>query len=183
MRLGEDNFLFKFRLNRLNKKARKIFELFDTGSEFRPGAYASFTENISVGKNVVIRPGSRLFADTDTFIIIEDDVLMGHGVHLYTNNHAFSNPDIPIRLQGYGKRENVVLEKGCWLGANVIILPGVIVGRNAVVGAGSVVTKSIPANEVWAGNPARRINNAIQQESSSNRSSTGQLYIKKQKHS
>ncbi|RYY14386.1 MAG: acyltransferase, partial [Chitinophagaceae bacterium] len=51
--------------------------------------------------------------------------------------------------------EQVVLKKGCWIGANAIILPGVTIGENSVVGAGSIVTKSIPDRVVAVGSPAR----------------------------
>jgi len=50
-----------------------------------------------------------------------------------------------------------VLRKGCWIGANAVILPGVIIGENSVVGAGSVVTKSIPNGVIAVGNPAKVI--------------------------
>ena len=49
---------------------------------------------------------------------------------------------------------DIVVEDGAWIGAGCILLPGVTVGRNAVVGAGSVVTKDVPADAVAAGNPA-----------------------------
>ena len=51
----------------------------------------------------------------------------------------------------------VILRKGCWIGANSIILPGVEIGENSVVGAGSIVTKSFPKGVVIAGNPAKLI--------------------------
>lgn len=156
-RIGEDNYFYKIRQWLLNRKARKLFNYFGEGSEFRPGAYAAYTSNISIGSNVVIRPDCRLFADEDTYIIIGDNVLLGHGVQIYTNNHAFSRKDIPILEQGYDKQENVILNDGCWIGANAIILPGVSIGKNAVVGAGSVVTKNILPFEVWAGNPCKPI--------------------------
>ncbi|MDD2995041.1 MAG: DapH/DapD/GlmU-related protein [Paludibacter sp.] len=53
----------------------------------------------------------------------------------------------------------VILKKGCFIGANSIIQKGCIIGENSIVGAGSVVTKVIPDNEVWAGNPAQFIRN------------------------
>lgn len=156
-RIGPDTWFFKIRQWWLNRKARRMFDYFGEGSEFRPDAYAVHTQNISIGKRVVIRPGCRLYADDRTFIIIKDDVLLAHGVHMYTNNHSFNRMDIPIAEQGYEGGENIVLERGCWIGANSVILSGVTVGRNAVVGAGSVVTRDVPAGEVWCGNPARRI--------------------------
>jgi acetyltransferase-like isoleucine patch superfamily enzyme len=54
-----------------------------------------------------------------------------------------------------------VIEENVWIGAGVTVLPGCAIGKNSVVGAGSVVTKSIPANEVWAGIPARKIREII----------------------
>jgi acetyltransferase-like isoleucine patch superfamily enzyme len=51
----------------------------------------------------------------------------------------------------------ILLKKGCYLGAGVLILPGITIGENAIVGAGAVVTHDIPANTVFAGIPARVI--------------------------
>jgi len=137
---------------------KKKFKYFDDTSEFRPGAYAIGCSKISIGKRCVIRPGSMLFADVpedEAGIIIEDDVLIGSGLHIYIRNHKFDNPRIPVIDQGHEESESVVLRKGCWIGANCIILPGVIIGENAVVGAGSVVTTKIPERVVAAGNPAK----------------------------
>jgi acetyltransferase-like isoleucine patch superfamily enzyme len=64
---------------------------------------------------------------------------------------------IPIINQGTYPPKAVILKRGCWIGANAIILPGVIIGENSVIGAGSIVTKSIPGGVVAAGNPAKII--------------------------
>ena len=48
----------------------------------------------------------------------------------------------------------VHIGKNCWLGSGVVVLPGVTIGDNVVIGAGSVVTKNVPAHEIWFGNPA-----------------------------
>jgi serine acetyltransferase len=56
-----------------------------------------------------------------------------------------------------GREEGIILHRHVWLGTNVIVLRGVAIGDGAVVGAGSVVTRSIPRGEIWAGVPARRI--------------------------
>jgi acetyltransferase-like isoleucine patch superfamily enzyme len=143
----------------------KKFKCFGNGSEFRPGSYAEACSKISIGENVVIRPGTFLFADPTTGggeIIIEDKVLIGPGVHFYTNNHNFSNPDIPIYDQGYpdtNKNNTIILRKGSWIGAGAIILPSVHIGENAVVGAGSIVTKEVLPRSLVAGNPAQLIRN------------------------
>ena len=144
------------------KLCRDRFRHFDDTADFRPGAYAICCSKISQGKRVVVRPTTMLFADPregGAGITIEDDVMMGSGVHLYVNNHRFDSPEIPIIDQGHYVSEPVLLKKGCWLGANVIVLPGVTIGENSVVGAGSLVTKSIPAGVLAAGNPARVIRN------------------------
>ncbi|MBU1534260.1 acyltransferase [Myxococcota bacterium] len=142
------------------KLCKDKFLLFDESSEFRPGAYAVCCSKISIGKRVVIRPSTMLFADPyndDGIIVIEDDVLIGSGVHIYVNNHKFDDPLQPILLQGHQLSAPVTLKRGCWIGANSILLKGVTIGENAVVGAGSVVTHSIPSFTVLAGIPARQI--------------------------
>jgi acetyltransferase-like isoleucine patch superfamily enzyme len=143
--------------------SKKKFCCFGDGSEFRPYAYAVCTSNISIGRNVVIRPGTMLFADNTTSgqICIEDDVEIGSGVHFYVNDHAFDNTDTPIKYQGYYPSEPIRVCNGAWIGANAIILKGVIVGKNSVIGAGSIVTKNVTKNTVVAGNPAKIIKNII----------------------
>lgn len=177
MRVGEGSYFFKIRQWLLNRKARKCFGSFGKGSEFRPGAYAAYSENTFIGKNVVIRPGCRLFADAKAGIRIGNAVLLGHSVHIYTNNHT---------VGGY-ERDPVILEDGCWIGANSVILKGVTIGEDAVVGAGSVVTKNVPAGETWAGNPARcikrRQKNVTRQKVSVHNSSEGRKLFKRQKYS
>jgi acetyltransferase-like isoleucine patch superfamily enzyme len=131
------------------------FKRFTDTSDFRAGAYAVFCSNISIGENVVIRPNCMLFADDHAEIIIEDNVMMGAGVHFYVNNHKFDRTDIPLIEQGYYPSQSVIVKEGSWIGANSIILPGVIIGKNVVVGAGSIVTKSIPDFCIAVGNPAK----------------------------
>jgi acetyltransferase-like isoleucine patch superfamily enzyme len=133
------------------------FKFFDETAEFRPGAYAIYCSKISIGQRVVIRPNTMLFADEFASIIIEDDVLIGSGVHMYTHNHRYDNPKIPIIDQGYYSSKNVTVKCGAWIGANAILLPGVVVGENSVIGAGSIVTKNVPPKTVVAGNPAKII--------------------------
>jgi acetyltransferase-like isoleucine patch superfamily enzyme len=133
------------------------FAHFGEGAEFRPGAYAITCSRISLGRRVAIRPGTMLFADPEAGITIEDDVLLGSGVHIYVGNHQFHDPSTPIIDQGRLPSKPVTLACGCWIGANAIILPGVTIGANAVVGAGSVVTRSVEPRVVVAGNPARVI--------------------------
>ena len=143
---------------------RRKFKYFDETAEFRPGAYAIGCSNICIGKRVVIRPGTMVFADNTeggAGITIEDDVLIGSGVHIYVDKHNFDNTEKPIIDQGHHQSEGVILKKGAWVGAGSIILPGVTIGENAVIGAGSVVTRSVPAKVVAAGNPAKVIREIV----------------------
>lgn len=139
---------------------QKKFKRFGRGAEFRPGAYAFGCSKIEIGDNVVIRPGSFLAADTregGQGIVIEDNVLLGPGVHFYCHNHQFENPDVPIIEQGYVPSQKITLKNGCWIGANTVLLKGVTVGAHSVVGVGSIVTRDIPDGVVAVGNPARVI--------------------------
>lgn len=113
-----------------------------------------------IGNNVGIS-NSTLYASNK--IIIEDDVLIGGGCKIYdTDFHSinyenridpFKNniPDKDI------KTSQVIIKKGSWIGGHCIILKGVTIGNNSIIGAGSVVTKNIPKNEIWGGNPAKFI--------------------------
>jgi acetyltransferase-like isoleucine patch superfamily enzyme len=139
---------------------KKKFMDFADGADFRPGAYAVGCSRISLGKRVVIRPGCMLHANPDVHeasITIEDDVMIGSGVHIYIDKHRFDDLLVPIIEQGDFPPKAVVLKRGCWIGANSIILPGVSVGENSVIGAGSVVTRSVPPYVLVAGNPAKII--------------------------
>jgi len=140
------------------KLCTNLFYRYGMNADFRAGAYAVNCSKISLGENVIIRPQCMLFGDPrgdGPNIIIKNNVMMGSGVHIYVANHKFNVPNINIINQGHSGHEPVILEEGCWIGANTIILPGVIIGRNAVVAAGSIVTKSIPDRVLCAGNPAK----------------------------
>ena len=138
----------------------KFTAIEDHSAEIRPGAYVVGCSQVSIGKNVVIRPETQLHGETETLdisIVIEDNVLIGCGVHIYVENHNFKDNEVPIYLQGHSQASRVVVREGAWIGANSILLPGVEIGENTVIGAGSVVTKSFPKGVVAAGNPARII--------------------------
>jgi maltose O-acetyltransferase len=80
--------------------------------------------------------------------------MIGPGVQIYTAAHLLQ---AEARIKGWEVAKPIVIEDKVWLGGGAILLPGVRIGRNAVVGAGAVVSRSVPANTVVAGNPARVI--------------------------
>lgn len=162
-RLGPDIPLTHWRLHfpsLMRKLCKEKFKHFGDEAEFRYGAYAVACSRISIGNKVVIRPGTMLFADPridGAEICIENNVLIGSGVHIYTQNHKFNDSSLPIIEQGHMPSKTVYLREGCWIGANAIILPGVEIGAGAVIGAGSIVTRGIAPHAVAVGNPARVI--------------------------
>ncbi len=82
-------------------------------------------------------------------IIIHKGVRLTAGCRIVTH---FMNP-----TSGSYDRGQVIIKQGAYLGMNTLVVKPVTIGENAIVGAGSIVTKNIPDNEVWAGNPARFI--------------------------
>lgn len=84
-------------------------------------------------------------------------ISIGDNVTFSTRVHVLAHDASLKRILGYSKVGKVSIGNNVFIGANTTILPGISIGDFAIVGAGSVVTKSIPAYEVWAGNPARKI--------------------------
>jgi maltose O-acetyltransferase len=117
-----------------------------------PPFYCSYGENTYLGDHVFINYQC-VILDNNT-VRIGNHVMIGPSVQIYTAAHDLR---AETRIQGWEIAKPVEIEDNVWIGGGAIILPGVKVGRNAVVGAGSVVTRDVPANTVVAGNPARVI--------------------------
>jgi acetyltransferase-like isoleucine patch superfamily enzyme len=106
--------------------------------------------------------GDRSSLGHDTVVVVRDRVTIGKHVqvaaHCYITDvdHEFVESNLPIKDQGLHVAP-IVIEDDVWIGAHTIILRGVTIGRGTVVGANSVVTKSLPANSICAGVPARVI--------------------------
>jgi acetyltransferase-like isoleucine patch superfamily enzyme len=101
--------------------------------------------------------GSYVFLGTYNHKLqIGENSMIGANCYIITENHGKERGNVPFNQQGfYGA--DVVIGRNVWLGCHVVVLPGVTIGDNAIVGAGAVVTKNIPANETWAGVPAKKI--------------------------
>ena len=107
-------------------------------------------KNVHLGKNVYFNFNATLV--DDTHIYIGDCTMLGPNVVIATAGH----PILPeIREKALQYNLPVHIGRNCWLGAGVLVLPGVTIGDNTVIGAGSVVTKDIPANVVAVGNPCK----------------------------
>lgn len=118
-----------------------------------------------VSKDCELTIGNNVGISGTTFvcqkkITIEDNVRIGGGTVIYdTDFHSMHTKERTVRpeiIDNIVKKE-VVIKDSAFIGAHCTILKGVVIGRNSIVGACSVVTKSIPDNEVWAGNPAKFI--------------------------
>jgi acetyltransferase-like isoleucine patch superfamily enzyme len=124
--------------------------------------------NIMVKANADFLIGNNVGISNSTFvcsknIIIEDDVLIGGSCRFYdtdfhsleyvsrTNPYKNGIPDDNI------KGAPILIKKGAWIGGSCLILKGVTIGTKSVIGAGSIVSKDIPDNEIWAGNPVKFI--------------------------
>ena len=118
-----------------------------------------FPEKLTLGRNVGISPNTQFNAAGG--IDIGDDTLIGPGCMVWSVNHRFDDPNVPIRCQGYvpGK---VVIGGNCWIAGHCVILPGVELGTGSVVAAGSVVTRSFGAGAVLAGVPARLVRSRME---------------------
>ena len=89
-------------------------------------------------------------------VTIGKNCLLAPHVVMVSENHTYSDPDLPIRLQP-GNRAPITIGDDCWLGAGVKVLAGVTIGSGSVVGAGAVVTTSLPERSLAVGVPARVI--------------------------
>jgi acetyltransferase-like isoleucine patch superfamily enzyme len=142
VKLGKDVHLSKF----INLYGCQI------GDETKVGAFVEIQKNANVGKHCKI--------SSHTFICegvtIEDNVFVGHSV-------AFINDSYPrattaeggLQTESDWRVERTLVKKGASIGSGCTILANITIGENALVGAGSVVTKDVPANAIVAGNPAR----------------------------
>jgi acetyltransferase-like isoleucine patch superfamily enzyme len=137
-------------------KLSKFINLYgcEVGDETKIGAFVEIQKNARVGRRCKI--------SSHTFICegvtIEDNVFVGHGV-------TFTNDSYPraTTLEGELQTEQdwhvetTLIKQGASIGSGATILPNITVGEHAIVGAGSVVTKDVPAHSIVAGNPAKLI--------------------------
>lgn len=97
---------------------------------------------------------------SDSQVKLEAEVLIGGGVKIYdTDFHSLDPQQRRMERVGHfhGSSRPVTVGRNAFIGAHTIILKGTRIGENSVVGAGSVVSGIVPPNEIWAGNPARRV--------------------------
>ena len=137
-----------------NVRLSKFINLYgcEIGDETKIGAFVEIQKNARIGRCCKI--------SSHTFICegvtIEDNVFIGHGV-MFTNDTypRATNLDGNLQTEVDWKVEKTIVKRGASIGTGVTILPNTCIGENAIVGAGSVITKDVPANAIVAGIPGR----------------------------
>lgn len=156
--LPEQRLQGKLRMKQFNDSSPADFagreemmkEMFGQGEKIwvEPPIYFMYGKHIFIGEGSYINVNCN-FVD-DGRIEIGKNVLFGPAVTVATVGHPI-NP----AMREYMYAETVKICDNVWVGGGAIICPGVTIGENSVIGAGSVVTKDIPANSVAAGNPCK----------------------------
>ena len=121
-------------------------------SIIEPPFYCVYGQNIHIGDHVYLNFLCTILDCNE--VHIGHHVMIGPTVQIYTSAHLLQ---AEARNQGWEVAKPVTIEDNVWVGGGAILLPGVRIGRNAVVGAGAVVSRSVPANTIMVGNPARVI--------------------------
>ena len=125
----------------------------EIGSNTKVGAFVEIQKNARIGNNCKI--------SSHTFICegvaIEDDVFVGHNVSFINDKYPRATSSGQLQTEADWKVVPTTVKKGASIGTSSTILCGITIGENAIVGAGSVVTKDVPANTVVAGVPTRII--------------------------
>lgn len=136
----------------------------------------NFGDYVTISRGVMIRPSSYYGGDygigltmgeyssigpygyigCSGRIIIGKNVMFGPKCNLFAENHVFFNTECSIKSQGV-QQKGITVEDDCWIGSNVTILDGVTIGKGSVIGAGTLVTKDIPAGSVIFDKREKRI--------------------------
>jgi acetyltransferase-like isoleucine patch superfamily enzyme len=124
----------------------------EIGDETKLGTFVEIQKNAKIGVRCKI--SSHTFVCEG--VVIEDNVFIGHGVVFINDSYPRATTEEGgLQTEADWHVENTVVKKGASIGSGATVLANLTIGENAIVGAGSVVTKDVPANSIVAGNPAR----------------------------
>jgi acetyltransferase-like isoleucine patch superfamily enzyme len=121
-------------------------------------SYSNISGELVIAERVIIGTHANIRAAGGK-IIIKRNALIAQNVSLIASNHLISSAKPYRDLPWDNTKIDIILGENVWIGAGVTVLPGCVIGDNSIVGAGSVVTKCIPENEIWAGVPAKKMRN------------------------
>ena len=146
-----------------NVKLSKFINLYgcEVGDDTKIGAFVEIQKNSKIGKNCKI--SSHTFICEGVFI--EDGVFVGHGVTFINDSYPRATTEEgQLQTEQNWKVEKTLVKSRASIGSGSTILSKVVIGENAIVGAGSVVTKDVPANAIVAGNPAKILRYTTQEK-------------------
>ncbi len=123
----------------------------EVGDETKIGAFVEIQKNARVGRRCKISSHSFICEGVN----IEDNVFIGHGVTFINDTYPRATANGGLQTEADWEVEKTRVCEGASIGSGSTILANVTIGENAIVGAGSVVTKDVPANAIVAGNPAK----------------------------
>ncbi len=136
--------------------------------DFRENLSVFIGDNVEIYKNVSFRGRGEIvigsFSSINSCVIfgtagrinIGNYVMVADNVSFRNADHAFSDTEVPMLLQGEFSK-NIIVEDDVWIGANVVILKGVRIGTGAIIGANAVVTQDVPSFKIYGGVPAKEI--------------------------
>jgi maltose O-acetyltransferase len=139
---------------------RELLGSFGAHSNIRPPFRCEYGFQIHVGSRVFANFG--LVCLDVARITIGDDTRIGPGVQLLTPTHPLAPG---LRREGWESARPITIGRNVWLGGAVVVCPGVTIGDDTVVGAGSVVTRDLPAGVLAVGNPARVVRSIAESSS------------------
>lgn len=127
-----------------------------SGVRLESNCFIIVPENMTIGENTSISSFTTIFATYG--VTIGKNCLISSNCGISSYNHiTHSNDRIRDVEEDRKFSKAVIIGDNVWIGMNACVLPGVKIGHNSIIGSGSVVTKDVPANEIWVGNPARFI--------------------------
>lgn len=135
-------------------KLSKFINLYgcEIGDETKIGAFVEIQKNARVGRRCKISSHTFICEGVD----IEDNVFIGHSVTFINDSYPRATAASgELQSEADWRVEKTLVKKGASIGSGSTILSRITIGENAIVGAGSVVTKDVPANAIVAGNPAK----------------------------
>ena len=141
-------------------KLSKFINLYgcEVGDGTKIGAFVEIQKNAKVGKNCKVSSHSFICEG----VLIEDNVFIGHGVTFINDTYPRATTENgTMQTEKDWRVEPTLIKRGASIGSGVTILCNVTIGEDSIIGAGSVVTKDVPAHAIVAGNPARMLRRLV----------------------
>lgn len=139
---------------------KSVFKRCGTNIRIDPTCTILVPENFSIGNNSSISCYTVIYSAHG--VEIGNNCLISSNCGISSINHIIDSANRTNDPADVGQLcKPVKIGNNVWIGMNACILPGVTIGDNAIIGSGSVVSKNVPANEIWVGNPARKLRDVI----------------------